>query len=185
MDKKKILVVDDQPGVQLLLKTRLEAEGYDIVQAEDGEKGLWQVLEHQPDLILTDVLMPKMNGIEFLKRLRGLHGGETVPVIVISKRALMKDCFDEEAIAGFFAKPFDMDALLERIAAIFKKQGFLDYLEAARKKVQESSDSSGQRTEPQGRKVNTCKKCGKERIAEVEHCHRCGCSEFLIRIVYD
>ena len=95
MDKKTLLIIDDQKDTQVLLKNRLEAVGYDIKQAWNGKEGLWKVLEHKPDLILVDVIMPEMNGIEFVNRLRSIEKGSSIPVIVISKRALIVNCFDE------------------------------------------------------------------------------------------
>ena len=70
MDKKTILVIDDQRDTQVLLKKCLETVGYDVKQAWDGKDGLWKVLEYKPDLVLVDVIMPEMNGIEFVHRLK-------------------------------------------------------------------------------------------------------------------
>ena len=89
MVKKTILVIDDESGAQHLLQRRLEAEGYAVILAADGETGLERYMARKPDIILTDLVMPKMSGIEFLSKLRKIKGGDKVPVIVISKRALI------------------------------------------------------------------------------------------------
>ncbi len=183
MAKKKILVVDDQRDMQLLLKKWLEDAGYEVVQAEDGEPGLWKVIEEKPDLVLTDVVMPNMNGIEFVKRLRGVDGGEKIPVIVFSKRALMVNCFEEGAIEGFFAKPIDREALLKKIAEIFERQEVLQDLEAMKRRGQAGPSSAGPKGP--GRKQYVCKRCAKVLEDPDEHCPHCGCSESFIREIFD
>ncbi|HRZ39792.1 MAG TPA: response regulator [Candidatus Omnitrophota bacterium] len=183
MAKKKILVVDDQRDMQLLLKKWLEAAGYEVIQAEDGEPGLWMVIEHRPDLVLTDVVMPNMNGIEFVRRLRGVDGGEAVPVIVTSSRPLMVNCFEEGAIEGFFAKPIDREGLLKKIAEIFDRQEVLKDLEAIKKRDEAHPSISAPRGP--GRKQYVCKRCGKALDDPDEHCPHCGCAESLIREVFD
>ncbi len=67
----QILIVDDNPANRDIFETRLATQGYDIITARDGEEGLAAALEHQPDLILLDVMMPKMDGIEVCRRLKG------------------------------------------------------------------------------------------------------------------
>ena len=65
-----VLVVDDEPDKRQLLAFALQREGYEVRTAEDGEEGLAAVVEHQPDLIITDVMMPRMDGYEMVRRVR-------------------------------------------------------------------------------------------------------------------
>ncbi|MFP4472503.1 MAG: response regulator [Candidatus Omnitrophota bacterium] len=186
METKTILVVDDQRDIQLLLKTRLEAAGYSVIQALDGEEGLWQVIEHKPHLILADVVMPKINGIEFLKRLRDVDGGEDAPVIVLSNRPQMVNCFEEDGIEGFYPKPFDMDALLSKIKAVLTKQETFQML----KEIQREKEKKAEQKDKQhkdSRYIEVCKRCGteKEDIGDTTHCPQCGCSEFFIKDIND
>ena len=67
MAKKKILVVDDEPSVLKVLRRRLESKGYDVITAEDGLEGLEKASEQRPDLIISDIMMPTMDGYTFIK----------------------------------------------------------------------------------------------------------------------
>ena len=69
MNNRKILIIDDDPQIRMLLTDRLEANGYRIIQAENGLKGLELAEEENPDVILLDIQMPEMNGLEVLRRL--------------------------------------------------------------------------------------------------------------------
>lgn len=80
----KILLVDDEPILVSMYKVKLQNAGYDVVTASDGEKGLQTALREQPDLILLDIKMPKMDGIEVLRKLRENEWGKTVPIIMLT-----------------------------------------------------------------------------------------------------
>src|SRR6056297_3178894 len=82
--EKKILIVEDEKILLSLLKQKLEKEGYMISTAEIGEEGLEQARKEQPDLILLDIVMPKMDGIQFLKRKSREGSIKDIPVIIIS-----------------------------------------------------------------------------------------------------
>jgi DNA-binding response OmpR family regulator len=81
---KKILIVEDEPGMVKLLSRRLTLEGYDMISASDGEAGLSLALSNHPDLILLDILMPKLHGLAFLRKLRMNEWGKDVPIIVMT-----------------------------------------------------------------------------------------------------
>ena len=81
---KKILIVEDEPGMVKLLTQRLMSEGYAISSASDGEAGLAMALTDHPDLILLDILMPKLHGLAFLRKLRVDNWGKKVPIIVMT-----------------------------------------------------------------------------------------------------
>jgi DNA-binding response OmpR family regulator len=84
MVTKKILIVEDEDPLRNILEVRLKREGFSTLTAKDGEEGLRVSLKEEPDLILLDLLMPKMNGMVVLKRLRESVWGKTVPVLVLS-----------------------------------------------------------------------------------------------------
>lgn len=82
--KKHILIIEDEVNLLNALSKKLEVNNYEIHTAKDGAKGLEQALEHKPDLILLDILMPKMDGLEMIEKLRQDDWGKTAPVIIIS-----------------------------------------------------------------------------------------------------
>jgi DNA-binding response OmpR family regulator len=81
---KKILVVEDEPAYLKLLHNQLAQNGYEVIDAPDGEKGLKLALAGRPDLILLDILLPKVNGLEMLKALRADSWGQQVPVFILT-----------------------------------------------------------------------------------------------------
>lgn len=84
MNREKILVVEDEPAVLKLLMDQLSKEGFLVIGAQNGKEGLETALKEIPDLILLDILMPEMDGMEMLERLRNNTVGAKVPVIFLS-----------------------------------------------------------------------------------------------------
>jgi two-component system response regulator MprA len=103
-----ILVVDDDPHIRDLLRRVLTRAGYDVEQAEDGMAALDQIATHAPDLILTDVLMPRLDGIGLARRLTGRAA--TIPVILMSGERV-----PSEDLVPFILKPFALQTVLELI----------------------------------------------------------------------
>jgi len=87
MPRKKILLVDDSSTVIMMEKMMLAGCGYDIVIARDGEEGVAKAQSERPDLILLDVVMPKMDGIEACRRLRALASTKDIPIIMVTTRS--------------------------------------------------------------------------------------------------
>lgn len=83
-DQKTILVIDDEKDLTAAMSTALEDEGFKVLTADDGKEGLAQALEHKPDLILLDILMPEMDGHEVLKRIRADEWGKEAKVVVMT-----------------------------------------------------------------------------------------------------
>lgn len=79
-----ILIIDDEPAVVELIKMKLNIEGFEVIESRSGEEGLMKAREESPDLILLDILMPGMSGIEVLKKLRNDKGALLAPVIILS-----------------------------------------------------------------------------------------------------
>lgn len=113
----KLLVVDDDKDIRETLKSRLNREGYDVVVAVDGEDALKMVKADNPDLIILDLLMPKLNGFEVLKEIREKFKDKWRPVIIISAKTdleSLKTCYNLEA-DHYLTKPCNFGNLLRGI----------------------------------------------------------------------
>lgn len=113
--KKKVLVVDDDNSLRMALKAFLEAKNYEVLAAGDGREGLAFVVRWQPDLILMDINMPRLDGIQAVEFLRYIHN--SVPVIFISSEAVRKNVVEAAGFAAddFVRKPFELTDLGSRI----------------------------------------------------------------------
>ena len=105
-----VLVVEDEEPVQQLVADLLEDEGYHVLVAPDGAQGLALAREAAPDLVITDLMMPVLGGLELCGRLRADARTRGVPIIVMS--AAGRATADAAGVKAFLAKPFDLDALL-------------------------------------------------------------------------
>ena len=123
MPAKKILLIDDEPAFLDMLSVRLRSGGYEVITATDGLEALARISAGIPDLIVLDVLMPKMNGIQFMQKLRENKALPHIPVIVISARGSMADYFTDALIEQFMSKPFDGAALLSQVDKHIGKMG--------------------------------------------------------------
>ncbi|MCB4756933.1 MAG: response regulator [Elusimicrobia bacterium] len=116
-DKKKILVVDDEKVLAEGIEARLTVEGYKIVVAYDGQEGVEKARSIKPDLIILDVTMPKINGIEACRILRREEKTKNIPIIILTALNTLGD--SEKAFAAgandFVQKPFDNSRLIEKI----------------------------------------------------------------------
>lgn len=116
MSHKKILIADDDPGIVLMLKTRLIKQGYEIISAVDGLECLQLVKKEKPDLIIMDILMPQMDGHQAVEKIRGMGGVfQKIPIIVISVKEDLAFLFDGLGIEVYMPKPFDADELVQRV----------------------------------------------------------------------
>jgi two-component system KDP operon response regulator KdpE len=116
----RILVVDDEPQIRRMLRTSLQSSGYEVVLALDGADGLKHFEEERPDLIITDLAMPNLNGVELTQAIRRLG---TTPIIVLSVRdadAMKVHALDEGA-DDYLTKPFSMPELLARVRAQLRR----------------------------------------------------------------
>lgn len=120
--KKKILVVDDEPDLLEVIGMRLEASGYAIITAFNGKEGLQKVKESSPDLIVTDVLMPEMDGFEFYKELKKDETTSGIPILVLTARGKMEDSFKVMGADSFLPKPFSPEKLLSEVNRLLKKE---------------------------------------------------------------
>lgn len=118
MSGKKILVVDDEKKIRELLQLRLSSAGYQVIEAQHGEEGVEQAKKHLPDLILMDVMMPRMDGPEAVRRLEEDPKTEKIPIIFLT--AIITKEEESSQVFGtkdhrFIAKPFDPQELLSEI----------------------------------------------------------------------
>jgi len=116
-DAKKILIVDDEPNILRTVADRLRMTGYEVVTAADGEEGLERALEEKPDLILLDILMPRLDGFATLDRLGQITETRDIPVIMLTARSQAEDVLRATAsgAADYVVKPFDLVGLIEKI----------------------------------------------------------------------
>ncbi|MES2862396.1 MAG: phosphate regulon transcriptional regulator PhoB [Pseudomonadota bacterium] len=118
-----ILVMEDEDALSTLLQYNLEKEGYDVVVAADGEEGLVQIDERQPDLVLLDWMLPKVSGIEVCRRLRGRPETRNLPVIMLTARGEESDRVRglDTGADDYLTKPFSMVELIARIRAVLRR----------------------------------------------------------------
>ncbi|MGH9178678.1 MAG: response regulator transcription factor [Acidimicrobiales bacterium] len=112
-----VLVVDDDPVIQKLLKVNFEMEGYTVVIASDGVEGLERARSERPDIIVLDVMMPKLSGLDVAKALKSDPETSTIPVLLLSAKAQEADlrAGDQAGADGYLTKPFDPLHLLQRV----------------------------------------------------------------------
>jgi len=119
-DKPRILVVDDEPQLTRVLRTGLKSHGYDVRAAADGLAGLETFSDWHPDLVITDLAMPNVDGLELCRRLRAIS---QVPIIVLSAKGEEKTKVEALDLGAddFVTKPFGIDELLARVRASLRR----------------------------------------------------------------
>lgn len=122
MDKNKILIIDDEPDFAQLLQKRLEANGYQVINAVNGSEGLKKMRAESPDVVLLDILMPEKDGYTMLREMKEDVFIRKIPVIVITAKPYMQDLFELEGIHDYLIKPVDDADLLLRIRLALKRK---------------------------------------------------------------
>lgn len=118
MAAKKILIIDDEEDLSFFVKANLELAGaYEVIVAANGKTGIKAAIQHKPDLILLDIMMPKMNGFEVLERLKSEHETLSIPVIMLTAKG-----DDESKLKAsrrynedYIVKPVQIDTLKSKI----------------------------------------------------------------------
>ena len=119
----KVLVIDDDPVILELLRVNFEIEGFAVVSAGDGKEGLERAKKDKPDLILTDIMMPRMDGLELVTQLRREPKTAAIPVILLSAKAQNAEVQAglEAGADDYITKPFDPLELIDRVNAALAK----------------------------------------------------------------
>lgn len=122
---KKILVVDDEPDVASLLTLMLKSQGYAVVTASDGQEALEKARGEAPDLILLDVMLPRMDGYKVARMLKFDENYSHIPIIMLTAKIQDRDKQTglEMGANDYLTKPFDTTVLLNKIKDILEKKG--------------------------------------------------------------
>lgn len=124
-ERMKVLLVDDEPDLVQLVSVRLEAAGYAVVAATDGQQALDRVKESRPDMIILDLMLPKMDGYKVCRLLKFDERYQKIPILIFTARAQAEDvklAMDCGADA-YLTKPFESALLLEKIRALLESAG--------------------------------------------------------------
>ncbi len=121
-DPTRILVVDDDPKIRTVVRRGLAYEGYRVIEAASGEEGLEKAREHLPQLVVLDVMMPGIDGLEVTRRLRA--GGDDVAILMLTARDEVKDRVEglETGADDYLVKPFNFEELLARVHALLRRR---------------------------------------------------------------
>jgi len=118
----RILVVDDDPKIRTVVRRGLAYEGYRVVEAATGEEGLEKAREHLPELVVLDVMLPGIDGLEVTRRLRG--AGDPVAILMLTARDDVRARVDglETGADDYLVKPFSFEELLARVHALLRRK---------------------------------------------------------------
>jgi two-component system KDP operon response regulator KdpE len=121
-DTSRVLVVDDEPQITRVLKTVLSSQGYQVRTAAEGESALASFSEWHPELVITDLYMPRMDGLELCRRIRAVS---SVPIIVLSVKGEERSKVEalDSGADDYVTKPFGTDELLARVRAALRRSG--------------------------------------------------------------
>jgi two-component system, OmpR family, KDP operon response regulator KdpE len=122
VDKSRVLVVDDEPQITRVLRTVLTSQGYQVRTAGEGEAALSDFAEWRPELVITDLYMPHMDGLELCRRIRAIS---SVPIIVLSVKGEERTKVEalDSGADDYVTKPFGIDELLARVRAALRRSG--------------------------------------------------------------
>ncbi|CAK8710517.1 MAG: response regulator [Candidatus Electrothrix sp. LOE1_4_5] len=120
MSTRKLLIVDDSPTELKLITDVFNTSEYDVVTAEDGEAGVEMAIAEKPELIILDVVMPKMNGFQACRKIKSLPDLENIPVILLTSKNQKSDEFwgKKQGADVYLTKPFHADQVLEAVTGL-------------------------------------------------------------------
>ena len=118
--KRRVLIVDDEPSIAKILRKQMEVAGFDVSVAADGEAGLTAIRESRPELVILDVMLPKMNGHQVCAAVKQDPGLKAIPILMLTAKAQRQD--QEEAMTcgaeAYLTKPFQLEELLEKVRGL-------------------------------------------------------------------
>ncbi|MGX5851644.1 adenylate/guanylate cyclase domain-containing protein [Mesorhizobium sp. PL10] len=140
-DPPRILAVDDTPENLEILRMRLEANGYEVATAADGEEGLAKARELTPDLILLDIMMPKLDGISVVRMLKHDQSLRSIPVVLVTAKADTRDVVEGLDAGGddYLTKPFEHRALLARVRSMLRQKALHDTVASQAKRLEDQA----------------------------------------------
>jgi adenylate cyclase len=140
-DPPLILAVDDTPENLEILRLRLEANGYEVVTAADGEEGLAKARDLKPDLILLDIMMPKLDGISVVRMIKQDVSLRSIPVILVTAKADTRDVVEGLDAGGddYLTKPFEHQALLARVRSMLRQKALHDTVESQAQRLEDQA----------------------------------------------
>jgi class 3 adenylate cyclase/CheY-like chemotaxis protein len=141
-DPPLILAVDDMPENLEMLRIRLEANGYKVETASDGEEALARAGELQPDLILLDVMMPKRDGISVVREIKQNQDLRSIPVILVTAKSDTRDVVEGLDAGGddYLTKPFEHSALLARVRSMLRQKALHDTVQQQSERLAEQAE---------------------------------------------
>ncbi len=125
MTREKVLVIEDEPDIREVMVYNLSREGYRVLEAKDGEKGLEKARREAPDLILLDLMLPSLDGVEVCRLLRSDPLTQAVPVIMVTAKSEESDVVLGFGVGAddYVAKPFSPKELMARVGALLRRAG--------------------------------------------------------------
>lgn len=122
--KKKILIVDDEPDIVETLKFLIESEGFESITALDGEDALKKAKEENPDVMILDVMLPKINGYKVCRLLKFDNKYKHIPILMVTARSQEEDKIigEETGADEYITKPFDIEEVLQKIHFYLNKK---------------------------------------------------------------
>ena len=121
--KLTVLVIDDDPVILELLRVNFEIEGFDVICAKDGEEGLTRAQTEHPDVVISDIMMPRRDGLQLLTDLKGDPATQKLPVILLSAKAQRSEVQQGLDLGAddYITKPFDPLELIDRLNAVMTR----------------------------------------------------------------
>lgn len=123
-ERQMVVIAEDDAQIANLVRFKLEKSGYDVLVGENGKRGLELIREHQPDLVILDVMMPIMDGFEVLRTMKSEEPTREIPVIMLTARSMEEDILKgfEAGAVDYLTKPFSVSELAVRVNSILARQ---------------------------------------------------------------
>ena len=179
MTAPKVFIVDDALDYRTLLSRAFKDAGYKVYLANDGMQAYIKFFKVKPDIVLADILLPRMRGDVLIKWLKGTSLGKAVPIIVIFGHKKMKDYLYELGIDFFFEKPISTREVLAIAQEVLEIYGIKAAIAERLKKLRRHADKELLEDEPKELQ-KICEACHQTATLEALHCESCGSSSLHI-----